>query len=184
MYIGEAISIGMCLDIVPFYEEDIKEFEKVNWLVLEKLYPVMRFEKIVFRADVDLSIAIEKCFMTAPNYYIDSEYHDYLGRKRYICPKPPNHKTFTTKVREDGTEYYMVDTLWELKHELDDSEARSGEPSWSFVVYIPEIEAERYCNRVHNDYDEVGRETTVDESLYYVLDINRYIKIIEGFKEY
>lgn len=183
MYIGDAIALGLTTDIEPFYAEANQDFEPIDWSLLDKMYLGIRFERIVFRAEIELTIAIEDLNVSEDDY-IDPEYRDYLERKRNICPKPPGTSTLRTMIREDGSKYYVVSTLWELKHKLDDSNAKYGYGSWSYTVYISTSEAENHSNEYYNDYDDVGRETSVTEEVYFVEDIKRYVKVTEGFREY
>ena len=81
MYIGDAIAMGLCTDIVPFYKEDNEEFERVDWSNLEKMYPEIRFERIIFRAEINLKLAFDSLL-----YYegIDPDEVRYLRRKMNI----------------------------------------------------------------------------------------------------
>lgn len=181
MFIDDAYEAELCLDIVPFYVEDNQKFEEVHWSILDKLYPELRFEKIFYRAKIDLTIAITKIIYDNSN----PDYLHNLYRKKYICPKPPGGiKTCKTIVREDGSTFYAIDTLWELMHKLDEDDAFCTDPSWKFEVYIPKTEALHHCNKRYYDFDDIGRETSVTEELYYVKDIDKYVKITEGIKEF
>ena len=81
---------------------------------------------------------------------------------------------------ENDNKYFKVPSLWYLKHILDERKIKQYDAgqAWSKSYYLPELS--NNCNMEGYEYDVVGYKFDVKTEIFYVEDIERFIKVVSG----